>query len=77
MHTDSLFYRLFQERPALAFTLSGLAVPAGADYCMQAIEVKQTAFRLDGFLLPPPGHLERPSSSPRPNFQRRPTFYGR
>ena len=47
MHTDPLLYRLFQERPALAFALAGLTVPAAAAYRWQAIEVKQTAFRLD------------------------------
>ena len=54
MHTDPLLYRLFQERPALAFALAGLTVPAAAAYRWQAIEVKQTAFRLDGVLWPPP-----------------------
>ena len=27
MHTDPLFYRIFQERPATVFALAGLAVP--------------------------------------------------
>ena len=27
MHTDKLFYRLFQERPATVFELAGLSVP--------------------------------------------------
>ncbi len=48
MHTDSLLYRLFQERPALAFALAGITLPEAAAYRMQATEVKQTAFRLDG-----------------------------
>ena len=77
MHTDSLLYRLFQERPALAFTLAGLDIPAAADYRMQAIEVKQTAFRLDGVLLPPAGHPELPIIFTEAQFQGRPTFYGR
>jgi predicted transposase YdaD len=50
MHTDSLFYRLFQERPATVFELAGLDVPADPAYRMHAEEVKQTAFRLDGVL---------------------------
>ena len=54
MHTDPLFYRLFQERPELLFDLAGLAVPSPASYQMQAVEVKQTAFRLDAVLVPPP-----------------------
>jgi predicted transposase/invertase (TIGR01784 family) len=49
--TDTLFYRLFQDRPALVFELAGLSVPAGADYRWRAEEVKETAFRLDGLLI--------------------------
>ncbi len=46
MKTDSLFYRLFQERPELAFELAGWPVPAGGRYTLRAEEVKQTSFRL-------------------------------
>jgi predicted transposase YdaD len=52
MHTDALLYRLFQERPATLFEAVGLAGDA-AGYRLTAIEVKETAFRLDGVLLPP------------------------
>ncbi len=47
MHTDSLLYRLFQERPATVFELTDLA-GNGVGYRLTAIEVKETAFRLDG-----------------------------
>lgn len=77
MHTDPLFYRLFQERPALAFDLAGLEAPAAARYRMQAVEVKQTAFRLDGVLTPPPDQDTAPLLFTEAQFQRRPTFYGR
>lgn len=53
MKTDSLFYRLFQSDPALLFELAGLAVPDPHRYSFKSVEVKQTAFRLDGFLEPP------------------------
>ena len=36
MHTDSLFYRLFQERPATVFELAGLDVPVDPAYRMHA-----------------------------------------
>jgi len=52
MHTDPLFYRLFQERPETAFELSGEPLPPGCAYTMHAEELKQTAQRLDGILLP-------------------------
>jgi len=50
--TDTLFYRLFQDRPALVFGLAGLPLPPDADYSLRAEEIKETAFRLDGLLVP-------------------------
>jgi predicted transposase YdaD len=58
MKTDSLFYRLFQRMPALLLELAGLDIPAEG-YRFKAEEVKQTAFRLDGILLPPEGDAQR------------------
>jgi predicted transposase/invertase (TIGR01784 family) len=53
MKTDTLFYRLFQDRPALLFALAGLpSPPPEAGYALQAEEIKETAFRLDGVLVP-------------------------
>jgi predicted transposase YdaD len=77
MHTDPLFYRLFQERPELAFELAGLSVPDASAYRLRAIEVKQTAFRLDGVLLPPKGRADAPLVFVEAQFQGRRTFYGR
>ena len=77
MHTDPLFYRLFQERPELLFDLAGLAVPSPASYQMQAVEVKQTAFRLDAVLVPPPDQLDAPLIFAEAQFQCRPRFYAR
>ncbi|WP_200387348.1 DUF2887 domain-containing protein [Thiocapsa imhoffii] len=71
MHTDPLFYRLFQERPELAFDLAGLAVPEASAYRMKAVEVKQTAFRLDGVLLPPRERPDAPLIFAEAQFQRR------
>jgi hypothetical protein len=68
MHTDPLLYRLYQERPATLFELAGLPTPDVA-YALASVEVKQTAFRLDGVLAPvvSPGRTCR-SSSARINF---------
>ncbi|MGZ8217967.1 Rpn family recombination-promoting nuclease/putative transposase [Methylomagnum sp.] len=60
MKTDSLFYRLFQADPGLALELAGLTVPEPERYRFVSVEVKQTAFRLDGVLLPP---ADRPDAS--------------
>ncbi|WP_026733948.1 Rpn family recombination-promoting nuclease/putative transposase [Fischerella sp. PCC 9605] len=52
MKTDSIFYRLFQELPSIFFELIGeLATEANA-YQFSSVEIKQTAFRIDGVFLP-------------------------
>lgn len=52
MKTDSIFYRLFQKFPSIFFELIGdLPTEANADK-FSSIEIKQTAFRLDGVFLP-------------------------
>ncbi|NEP58740.1 MAG: Rpn family recombination-promoting nuclease/putative transposase [Symploca sp. SIO2G7] len=51
MKTDSLFYRIFHNVPALFFELIGQ--PSRQGYKFKSIEVKQTAFRIDGVFLPP------------------------
>ena len=77
MHTDTPFYRLFQERPALVFELAGLPVPADLDYRLHAGEVKQTAFRLDGVLRPEAGRDDLPLVFVETQFQHRANFYAR
>ncbi|MCG5059988.1 MAG: Rpn family recombination-promoting nuclease/putative transposase [Limnoraphis sp. WC205] len=52
MKTDSLFYRIFQTAPAIFFELIGQ--PTAEGYQFQSVELKQTAFRIDGVFLPPP-----------------------
>lgn len=49
MKTDSLFYRLFRTLPELALQLAGLPPDPDRGYAFRADELKQTAFRLDGF----------------------------
>ncbi len=53
MKTDSLFYRLFHTFPRLLFELVGHAPEHAAAYRFTSVELKQTAFRLDGVFLPP------------------------
>ncbi len=77
MKTDSLFYRLFQERQELAFELASWPVPAGGRYTLRAEELKQTGFRLDGVLLPPPDQPDWPVVFLETQFQPNATFYGR
>ncbi len=51
METDSLFYRLFKEKPNLLFELLGEKIPR-TTYTFGSYEVKQTSLRSDGILHP-------------------------
>ncbi len=48
MKTDSIFYRLLQEYPAAFFEVLGQPGDTAQNYTFTSVEVKQTAFRLDG-----------------------------
>ncbi|MDR7904993.1 DUF2887 domain-containing protein, partial [Thermosynechococcus sp. JY1334] len=51
MRRDSLFYQLFAQLPQTLFDLLGINPPQG--YRFDSVELKQTAFRIDGVFLPP------------------------
>ncbi len=77
MKTDPLFYRLFQERPATAFELAERPMPAGCGYSLHAEELKDTAQRLDGVLIPDCDRPEVPLAFVEAQFYADPGFYGR
>ncbi|MBD2594246.1 Rpn family recombination-promoting nuclease/putative transposase [Nostoc spongiaeforme FACHB-130] len=52
MKTDSIFYRLFQELPGIFFELIGNPPEIANIYQFASVEIKQTAFRIDGVFLP-------------------------
>ncbi|MBD2202221.1 Rpn family recombination-promoting nuclease/putative transposase [Calothrix sp. FACHB-1219] len=52
MKTDSIFYRLFQELPEIFFELIGNPPENAEAYQFSSVEIKQTAFRIDGVFLP-------------------------
>jgi predicted transposase/invertase (TIGR01784 family) len=59
VQTDSLFYRLFQTAPEIFFDLIATAQKSSLDgrsleqaYIFRSVELKQTAFRIDGVFLP-------------------------
>lgn len=60
MKTDSLFYKIFQTSPGIFFELIGNASPRAATYGFSSQEVKQTSFRIDGILTPPPYAADLP-----------------
>ena len=52
MKTDTLFYRFFQELPECFFALVGRPVTDAERYRFEAIELKDTAVRIDGVYSP-------------------------
>ncbi|HLO83943.1 MAG TPA: Rpn family recombination-promoting nuclease/putative transposase [Nostocaceae cyanobacterium] len=53
MRTDSIFYKLFQQFPGLLFEFVDEPPPEAQNYQFESVEVKETAFRIDGVFLPP------------------------
>jgi predicted transposase/invertase (TIGR01784 family) len=53
MRRDSIFYKLFKQMPELLFELIEQSAPDADRYRFDSVEVKETAFRIDGVFLPP------------------------
>jgi predicted transposase/invertase (TIGR01784 family) len=53
MRRDSIFYQLFRQSPTLLFELLPQPPDDAESYIFEAIEVKETGFRMDGVFLPP------------------------
>jgi predicted transposase/invertase (TIGR01784 family) len=53
--TDIIFYRLFQEFPDIFFEIIGNPPESASLYQFSSVEIKQTAFRIDGVFLPTQG----------------------
>jgi predicted transposase/invertase (TIGR01784 family) len=51
--TDTIYYQLFKRFPSLVFTLINHSPQQAKNYRFESIEVKETAFRIDGVFLPP------------------------
>lgn len=77
MKTDSIFYQLFQTAPAIFFELIGLEPTDIQNYQFRSVELKQTAFRIDGVFLPPNDAQERPVYFVEVQFQKDPYLYHR
>ena len=75
MKTDSLFFRLFATYPVSFFQLIGLPAEESRAYRFDSVEVKQTAFRIDGVFLPL--HPQRPIVFAEIQFQRDANLYKR
>ncbi|MBD1834543.1 Rpn family recombination-promoting nuclease/putative transposase [Cyanobacteria bacterium FACHB-472] len=77
MKTDSIFYQLFQKFPGIFFELIGQPPSAGDAYEFKSVEVKQTAFRIDGVFLPAENLPDQPIYFVEVQFQRDTRFYQR
>ena len=77
MKTDSLFYRLFQTLPQLLFDLIAQPAVDAARYHFQSVELKETAFRLDGVMQPPDDQPDWPLFFVEVQFQLDPELYSR
>jgi predicted transposase/invertase (TIGR01784 family) len=53
MRRDTIFYQLFLQSPILLFDLIPDPPENAEQYVFDAIEVKETAFRMDGVFIPP------------------------
>lgn len=77
MKTDSLFYRMFQTAPGLLFELTERSPTEATGYEFRSVELKQTAFRIDGVLLPINQSANRPVYFVEVQFQKDPQLYHR
>jgi predicted transposase/invertase (TIGR01784 family) len=74
--TDSIFYRVFQEFPSVFFELIDSPPETAENYQFSSVELKQTAFRIDGVFQPIQAE-ENPLYFVEVQFQPDPEFYSR
>ncbi|WP_416674142.1 Rpn family recombination-promoting nuclease/putative transposase [Egbenema bharatensis] len=77
MKTDSIFYRLFQTAPGILLELAGRSATQAEAYRFRSVEIKQTAFRIDGVLLPIDTSLLQPIYFCEIQFQKDMQLYHR
>jgi predicted transposase/invertase (TIGR01784 family) len=75
--TDSIFYRLFQTFPRIFFELIGQPNIDVSTYQFASVELKQTAFRVDGVFVPIAESSNQPVYFVEVQFQLDTTFYRR
>jgi predicted transposase YdaD len=57
---DPIFYRLFQNVPSEFFELIGRSADEAIAYEFRSVEIKQTAFRIDGVFIPVADNVRSP-----------------
>lgn len=77
MPTDKIFYSLFQEFPSIFFELIGATFVDANAYEFASVELKETAFRIDGVFVPRPAPSAQPVYFLEVQFQQDAEFYRR
>lgn len=77
MKTDPIFYRLFQNIPSAFFEIIGRSPDEALAYEFRSVEIKQTAFRIDGVFIPVADDERSPILFTEVQFQRDDDFYFR
>lgn len=77
MRRDSIFYKLFKQFPGLLFELVDEPPPEAESYQFESVEVKETAFRIDGVFLPPDNAVSKVVFFAEVQFQKDEDLYYR
>ncbi|MBD2455717.1 Rpn family recombination-promoting nuclease/putative transposase [Nostoc sp. FACHB-87] len=77
MKRDSIYYQIFKRFPALIFELVDNRPAQAQNYRFESVEVKETAFRIDGVFLPPEDATSRVIFFAEVQFQKDEGLYHR
>lgn len=77
MRRDSIYYQIFKRFPGLLFELLDYHPQQAQNYQFESVEVKETAFRIDGVFLPPEGATPRIIFFAEVQFQKDEALYHR
>jgi len=74
---DTIYYQIFKRFPWLIFELVDYQTEQAQNYRFESVEVKETAFRIDGVFLPPEGATPRIIFFAEVQFQKDEALYHR
>jgi predicted transposase/invertase (TIGR01784 family) len=77
MRRDTIFYKLFKQFPGLLFELVDEPPREAQNYQFESVEVKETAFRIDGVFLPPANAVSQTVFFAEVQFQKDEDLYHR
>ncbi|WP_392479642.1 DUF2887 domain-containing protein [Nostoc sp. C110] len=77
MRRDTIFYKLFKQFPGLLFELVDEPPAEAENYQFESVEVKETAFRIDGVFLPPDNAVSKTVFFAEVQFQKDEDLYHR